>query len=336
MNQLIAIPWSSLILNTAIAMVISAGVIPILIRWAHKTKVLDVPGGRHTHAQPTPRLGGVAIYVAVMLTAMFTIGFSPQLVGLYLGTTMVFAVGLLDDIYGLSPGLKFMAQLVAAATLVFFGVTITNITNPLGGTILIPPAIDVVLTLIWTVFIVNTINFLDGIDGLAGGVSAIAAFVIAVLSLFAIVNQPATAHIAAIVLGASLGFLIYNWNPAKIFMGDSGSHTLGFMLAGLAVLSGSKLATAALVLGFPILDLVSVAIRRMREGRAPWTADRTHLHHLLLDSGFSQRIAVSLLLAISATLGLAALLSGTQAKIISFILAIVMMWWLVKLSRRTK
>lgn len=336
MNQLIPIPWQTLILNASVALAITAIAIPVLIKYAHRIKLLDTPGGRHIHVNPTPRLGGVAMYAAIILTACFTLGFTPQLVGLYLGTTIVFATGLLDDIYGLSPGLKFVAQLLAASVLVFFGVTITNVTNPFGGIILIPPVLDVLITLVWTVFIVNTINFLDGIDGLAAGVSAIGAFVIAVLSLFAIVNQPDTAHLAAIVLGASLGFLIYNWNPAKIFMGDSGSHTLGFMLAGLAVLSGSKLATAALVLGFPILDLIAVAIRRIREGRAPWSADRGHLHHLLLDSGFSQRIAVTLLLTISAAFGLAALLSGTQAKLISFVFAILLMWWLVKLSRRSK
>lgn len=333
MNQFVEIPWQSLALSAGATLVLTAIAVPLLIRLAKKAKLFDLPGGRHIHAQPTPRLGGIAIYVATLIAAIIFVGITPQLFGLYLGTTIIFAVGLADDLYGLSPGFKLLAQVLAAATLVVFGITISNLTNPFGGTLLIPPVWDTMLTLIWVVLIVNTINFLDGVDGLAAGVASVASLVIAALSLFAIVNQPETAHLASILLGASLGFLIYNWHPAKIFMGDSGSHTLGLMLAGLAVLSGSKLATAALVLGFPILDLVTVAVRRMRLGQAPWTADRSHLHHRLLDSGLSQRIAVILLLGVSAALGLVALLSGTQAKIFSFLLAILLLWFLLYLSK---
>ena len=185
------------------------------------------------------------------------------------------------------------------------------------------PGWDIVLTLIWILLVVNTINFLDGLDGLASGVSAISAAALMGLSLFTIVNQPDTAAWAAVVLGAATAFLVYNWHPAKIFMGDGGSHLLGFMIATLAIISGGKVATAALVLGLPIVDFVWSLVRRVKSGRAPWSADREHLHHLLFDLGLGQRTVVALIYLLTLGFGLAALASGTWLKLI--ILAVVVL-----------
>jgi len=328
MTEFITIPWSALVTALVIAFTISAVATPLVLKWATKLQLFDLPGGRHLHASPTPRLGGLAIYLSILVTALVLLGLTPQLFGVYLGMTIVFVLGYLDDRYSLPPILKLSGQILAASVLVLFGNTITNLTNPFGGHLLLPVGIDVLLTIFWTVLIINAINFLDGLDGLASGVSAIGATCIAALSLFAIVNQPDTAILSSVVLGAALGFLVYNWHPAKIFMGDSGSHVLGFMLASLSIISGSKLATAGLVLGLPIIDLIWSSIRRIRAGHTPWTPDQQHFHHRLLEKGRTQRMVVIVFYLVSALFGIIALASGTVVKIVSFFLVALLMWWL--------
>jgi UDP-GlcNAc:undecaprenyl-phosphate GlcNAc-1-phosphate transferase len=332
----ISIPWLTLIISAAAAFAVSLLAVPPILRWAKTANLFDAPGGRHIHSIPIPRLGGLAIFASIILVTLFALGIAPKLIGLYLGLIIIFATGWLDDIYSLPPSAKFFGQILAASMLVFFGVTISNLTNPLGGIILLAPGLDVLLTLIWVLLIVNTVNLLDGVDGLAGSISAIAALTTCALSLFAIVNQPDTAQLASIVFGASLGFLIYNWHPAKIFMGDSGSHTLGFMLAALSIISGAKLATAGLVLGIPILDVAWTFIRRVRAGQSPLAADRQHLHHRLIERGMSQSAVVATLCLASAGLGLAALLSGSKAKLIAFGVAIILMLLLVRFGSKRR
>lgn len=331
MNSLIDIPWSAIMPPLAGALLISLLGTPLLIRLAKRWKILDQPGGRHIHARPTPRLGGIILFVAITVVLLAVFGFDPRIYGLLIGLALMFVLGLLDDIYQLPAVFKLMGQLMIAGIVVMFGITIGNLTNPFGGTILLHPAMDVLLTIIWILLIVNTINWLDGLDGLASGISAIASFVLIILSLFVIVNQPETATIAAIVLGASVGFLFHNWHPAKIFMGDSGSHVLGFMLAILAIISGGKLATAALVLGLPILDLFWAVFRRIRQGKTPWSADKEHLHHRLLAIGLSQPTVVVILYLFALAFGVVALLSGTVVKIIALIAAVLVMAVIIKM-----
>jgi len=331
MNNLIDIPWSAIMPPLAGALLISLIGTPILTYFAKRWKILDWPGGRRIHISPTPRLGGIILYLAIVTVLLFVFGFDPRLYGLLIGVSLMFVLGLLDDIYQLPPMFKLLGQLLIAGVVVMFGITIGNLTNPFGGTILLHPALDVVLTIIWILLIVNTINWLDGLDGLAAGVSAIAAFVLIILSLFAMVNQPETATIAAIVLGASVGFLFHNWHPAKIFMGDSGSHVLGFMLATIAIISGGKLATAALVLGLPILDLFWAVFRRIRQGQAPWQADKEHLHHRLLEVGLNQPTVVIILYLFALVFGAVALLSGTIVKMVASVIAILVMATIVKI-----
>jgi UDP-GlcNAc:undecaprenyl-phosphate GlcNAc-1-phosphate transferase len=172
------------------------------------------------------------------------------------------------------------------------------------------------LSLLWMVGLANTINFLDGLDGLASGVSGIAAVIMFGLALGPRVDQPAVAMLAIIVAGAAFGFLPYNFFPAKIFMGDSGAYFLGLVLAMLAIYSGAKLATLALVLGVPIVDSLWVAVRRLAQKRSPFRADRQHLHHLLVDAGWSQSRAVIMMYALVTGFGLAALILDSFAKLL--------------------
>jgi UDP-GlcNAc:undecaprenyl-phosphate GlcNAc-1-phosphate transferase len=181
------------------------------------------------------------------------------------------------------------------------------------------------VSLIWMVGLANTINFLDGLDGLAAGISGIAAFIIFLLAVGPRVDQPLVALLAIILAGAAFGFLPYNFHPARIFMGDSGALFLGLALAMLAVYSGAKLATAALVLGFPIIDAMWAATRRLARGRSPFRADRMHFHHLLLDAGLSQRQAVLTLYAVAAAFGGVALMVGSFAKLVALIVLIFLM-----------
>ncbi len=288
----------------------------LVLRRARALRLFDPVGGRRVHAQPTPRIGGIALWAIILLGLLILGGLTPKVIGLSLGLTIIFGIGLLDDIVGVDPRLKFTGQVCAASCLVLFGITISSLTHPLGGSILLPPMIDILLTIGWVGLLVNAFNFIDGIDGLASSVAGVASLTMLGLSLLSMVNQPETAGLAAVVLGASLGFLVLNWHPAKLFMGDSGSHTLGFMIAAIAIISGGKLATAALVLAIPLVDLLWAVVRRLAEGRSPFAADRKHLHHRLLDSGISQPRIVLFLVGLSALLGLLAIVSNTTGKIL--------------------
>jgi len=334
MLHLIPIPWGLLLPAFGLAFVITFITTPLINRWARQRKLFDLPSLRRVHLAPTPRLGGAALFLGFIITLLVVFGFDPRIYGVALCGSLIFLLGLFDDIYDLPPIFKLTAQIAIASLAVFFGITIGNITNPFGGTILLPPLLDIPLTIAWILLLINTVNFLDGVDGLASGVTAIASFVLIILSLFAIVNQPSTAALAAILCGVALGFLYYNWYPAKIFMGDSGSHLLGFMLAALSIISGGKIATAALALGLPILDMLWSVLRRLKEGKAPWLADKLHLHHLLLSAGLSQRTVVLIFYAFTLGFGGVALLSGTWAKLLGFAIVALAMIGIIKLVLR--
>jgi UDP-GlcNAc:undecaprenyl-phosphate GlcNAc-1-phosphate transferase len=231
-------------------------------------------------------------------------------------------------------------QFLAAAVALAGGIGITEITNPFGGTIDLTSGrfpVDLMgfefhitpianlISLLWMVGLANTINFLDGLDGLASGVSGIAAVVIFLLAAGPRVDQPLVALLAIILAGAAFGFLPYNFYPARVFMGDSGAYFLGLALALLAMYSGAKLATAALVLGFPIVDALWAATRRLARRKSPFRADREHFHHLLIDAGMSQRQAVLTLYAVAIAFGTVALLVGSFAKLVALIVLTFLM-----------
>ena len=335
-----------------IAAIMTCGLTYSVKAVAERLGAFDEPGNRKIHPKAVPRLGGIAIVVAFLIT---TIGyvfaghrlefdhmkfliFDAKLVGVLFGALILLIVGIIDDVKGLRPWCKLFWHVVAGAIVVIFGLSISYIRLPAGLHIelsnwVIPFKLfgygfnfvvwADLLTVFWIVLMINTLNFLDGLDGLAGGVSVIAAISIFFLSLS--LGQPAAALLSLIFAGSVLGFLPWNFNPAKIFMGDSGSMFCGYLLAVLAVISGGKVATAFLVLGLPVLDVVWVALRRIFSGRSPFQADKFHLHHRLIDAGLTQRQAVLMLYLISAIFGGVAIFSQTAGKIQAIIWLMLVM-----------
>ncbi len=321
-----------------IAAALSFFATPLVKRLALRIGAIDQPGGRKIHLHPVAYLGGLAIFIGFILPTLAFLPISRRLVALLIGVTLLLIVGVVDDIRGLSPWVKLPWQIVAAAIVLCGGIGITAITSPLGGSIDLSygrfavewgslrfhiTPIGNLLSILWMVGLINVINFLDGLDGLACGISAIAGLIMFLLSLQ--VNQPETALLAIILTGAALGFLPFNFNPARIFLGDGGAYMLGLTLALLAIYSGGKLATAGLVLGFTIFDGVWAVVRRLYHRRSPFKADRHHFHHLLLDIGFSQRRAVLTLYGISLLFGLIAVRSDSFTKLVSFIILLFVM-----------
>ena len=323
------------LLGFGLAFAITAGVTPLVRRYALAHGIVDNPSSsRKIHRQPVAYLGGVAIFLGFVVAVLLLLPINRQLAALLAGCTVLMIVGVIDDIRGLSPWVKLVWQFVAAGVALSGGIGISTITNPFGGVIdlgwgrtsfnllglefHIMPLANA-LSLLWMVGLANTINFLDGLDGLAAGVSGIAAVVMFALAAGASVDQPAVALIAIILAGAAFGFLPHNFSPAKIFMGDSGAYFLGLTLAMLSIYSGAKLATAALVLGIPIIDTVWAATRRLAKRTSPFRADRQHFHHLLIDAGMSQRQAVLTLYAATASFGTLALVSDSVTKLFALI-----------------
>jgi len=332
------------VIGVIAAFVISALLVPYVKRAAIKVGAIDNPeeAKRKIHKKVMARGGGVAIYIAFLIVCVALLpNFPKEFIGLLVASTMVLIVGLIDDIKRLSPWIKLLVQILAAlVAAIGFGITISNITNPFGNTIVLEQVttqfnlfglnlgfnwIAVVFAVIWMVGMTNTINFLDGIDGLSGGVSAIAAGIIFLLAISDKVSQPNTALVSIILMGAALGFLVYNFYPAKIFNGDSGAYFLGMTLGILAIFSGAKLATAALVLGLPILDAVWAVLRRLVHRKSPFTADRGHLHYLFLDAGFSQRQAVFSIYLLCVIFGLVGIMGSTPQKIIGILVLVIVM-----------
>ncbi len=301
-----------------IAMVVSFAITPLVIVFAGKTGALDAPDARKVHQKPIPRIGGIGIYVAFMAgtLAMLDFGaFEPDvqrgIIGLLVSSSLIVLLGIVDDYKSLPAKVKLLGQIVAASVLVAFGVQIDFIADPFGDYFYLE-YFAIPATIFWIVGLTNTVNLIDGLDGLAAGVATIASITIL---LVAIQNDFVLVTIlTAALAGAAIGFLRYNFNPAKIFMGDTGSMFLGFMLAGISVIGAVKsAATIALIvpilaLGVPIMDTSFAIIRRYRGGVPIFKPDKGHLHHRLLDMGFNQRQAVLLMYIISALLGFSAVL----------------------------
>jgi UDP-GlcNAc:undecaprenyl-phosphate GlcNAc-1-phosphate transferase len=276
--------------------------------------VVDDPGGRRVHMRPIPRLGGLAIFLGILVPSLAFLNLSGAMRGILLGAAVACVVGTVDDFRGLSPLPKLVGQIAAAAIPTAFGVWIDHFTFPILGIVDLPGWLGVPLTVVWIVAVMNMVNFLDGMDGLAAGVCAIAGLTFAVLALSLGRVEPAV--LSAVVAGACVGFLRHNFFPARIFMGDSGALTLGFVLATVSVQGLFKTASTVvlflplLVLAVPILDSSFVVARRLRHGENPFAPDQAHLHFRFLRRGFSQRRAALTMWAWTATLGAAAL--GTR------------------------
>lgn len=285
---------------------------PLAKKTAYVVGAVDIPKDkRKIHKKPMPRLGGLAIYVGVIVSLLFYVQLDRGLIGIILGSSVIVAAGILDDIFELKAVYKLAAQFVAVAVFIAFGNTIDWMSNPFGEMFRLG-ILGIPLTILWVVGITNAVNLIDGLDGLAAGVAAISSLTLFVVS---ILNQRYEAAVITIAIaGACLGFLPFNFNPAKIFMGDTGSMFLGFMLSAISVYSTIKSATALavavpiLAIGLPIFDTFFAIIRRLINRKPIMKPDKGHIHHKLLDKGLTQRQAVLVMYCISILFGFAAVL----------------------------
>ncbi|HLF68623.1 MAG TPA: MraY family glycosyltransferase [Gaiellaceae bacterium] len=256
---------------------------------------VDRPDSRRLNRRPIPRLGGLAIFLGIIVPSLAFLDLSGETRGVLLGAAVATVVGAVDDFRGLSPPTKLAGQVCAAAIPVAFGVWIDHFTFPFIGVVDVPAWLGVPVSIFWIVAVMNMVNFLDGLDGLAAGVCAIAGTTFAILALSLGKADPAI--LSAIVAGSCLGFLRHNFFPARIFMGDSGALCLGFILASVSIQGLLKTASTVvlllplLVLAVPILDTSFVVAKRLKHGQPIYGADRSHLHHRFLNIGFSQRRA---------------------------------------------
>jgi UDP-GlcNAc:undecaprenyl-phosphate GlcNAc-1-phosphate transferase len=298
----------------ALALLFTVLLVPVVRRNAIKAGYYDAPGERKIHTQPIPRLGGIAIWLGFML-ALGVISLiyqspvlSSALPGVLTGGAMIFFLGLLDDLFTLSPYLKLAVQCVAALTAFALGVQISNLDLP-GAQLLVLNALSLPVTVVWLVGLMNAMNFIDGIDGLAAGVTTLSALTLTVVAMFT--HQPSSALLAAVLAGASLGFLVYNFHPARIFMGDSGALFCGFVLACIAVTGVLKTKVVVMllpmfVLSVPILDITYSVFRRLLRGQNPFLPDADHIHHQFLKAGLGQIKTVTYLYSLCVVGGLVA------------------------------
>jgi UDP-GlcNAc:undecaprenyl-phosphate GlcNAc-1-phosphate transferase len=300
------------------AFALSFLITPLSIWLGRRWNLVDRPGGRRQHQGEVSRLGGVALFAGfvgagLLVFTLSVAGIWPSmgqedaklLTGVLLGSVLIFAFGLIDDRYHLPPWPQFVAQFVVALVAIAFDIIIERVTLPIFGLTIFPGWITYPLTVFWVMGMINTVNWLDGLDGLAAGVTAIASLLFAIHAYS--LGQTTVALFPLALAAACLGFLPFNFHPARIFMGG-GSMLLGYGLASLSILAPAKVATALLVLGVPILDVAWLIIRRWRERGNPTRAGRDHLHFRLLDLGLSQRQIVLLYYSFCSAFGLLALL----------------------------
>ncbi len=303
------------ILGAFISYLLGVFIVPFVIDFSQKEGLVDLPNERKIHKSPISRLGGIAIWSSTMLTFLFLVilsyyPYGSLLSGILLGGSLMFLLGLVDDVYNLDAKFKLIIQLSIATIVYLLGVKIDTIFNPFGG------AIDLgmfsyPITILWIVGISNAVNFIDGVDGLAGSVITVNSITLALIAVSTTPAQPITALIGFILAGSMLAFLTFNFNPAKIFMGDSGALFSGFLLATLSIAGVMKGATLAILLPFlvlavPIMDITYSSLRRICKGKSPFVADAEHIHHKLLKAGFSQKKTVAILTSVAIAGGAAA------------------------------
>jgi len=313
------------ILAGIVALIVSIVTTPAIIRFAKKRGVMDVPKEHKKHDRPVPTLGGTALFTGFMASIFVCFPFLPEelrpeeiyaVMGITIGAGLIFIVGLFDDLFGLRPGRKFLFQVLIAAGGILFGVKIGFLTGLWTEYIYLNGPITVILTIFWITALMNAVNLIDGLDGLASGITAIAA--IAFLILAIIQNQVAAALMSAAVLGVTLGFIPFNFYPAKIFLGDAGSLLLGYLLATISILGPFKTTTALtvvlplLILGLPLFDTSWAILRRTVSGRKLYEADTDHVHHKLARRGLGHRGTVLVLYGVAAVLALIAVIVGSR------------------------
>jgi len=323
---------------------------PFLIKIANKYGAMDIPDPRKMHSKPIPRIGGVAVFAALSLVFLRNMVFSRELSGIMLGGSVVFVLGLIEDFRGLSSVTRLFWQVAAALIVVSSGVIFDFPMRWPGGVF-----ISIALSVIWIVGIINAFNFLDGIDGLAVGLGAASSVVMLVVGLWT--GQRDLVFLAAALCGACIGFMLYNWHPALMFLGDSGSTLIGFMLGACSLWQGwatnkplVSFGAPLILLGIPIFDIVYITVSRINRGvvrsMRQWLdyVDKDHFHHRLLNLGFSVEQAVAFLVLLNICLGInvlvlvrtlsdiTAVLLVLQSGLLFFIVALVMKKGVQKVS----
>ncbi|HEU5287839.1 MAG TPA: MraY family glycosyltransferase [Candidatus Limnocylindria bacterium] len=326
--------------SAVLAFGLAAAITPLVARLAERLGMLDVPGGRRLHPRPIARPGGLAIAIAFGLTILafwlvdryagrpFLIPEevrSPRFTLTALAAILGMTVGFVDDLFELRARWQFLGQIIVAAIIIAAGIRIEFIDDPFGGGLIqLGMPIAVAFTFFWIVGMNNALNFIDGLDGLAAGVSAIAAATLGAIALLPQVSEPFVAWMAFSLAGAAIGFLLFNFHPARIFLGSTGVVFVGTMLAVLSIFGTAKVAAALLVLGVPIIDTFYVLLRRTLQGRPPFAPDRGHFHHRLLDVGLSHSQAVLLIYALTLGFGTLAFLTSGRTQVLTFVGAVLL------------
>lgn len=332
-------PIVAYVIAFAIGLVITFATTPLVSKLAVKIGAIDKPDARKVHHGAIPRLGGLAIFAGYIISLIYCFPASQmhELLGLVLGTCILVAVGIWDDVKQIEPKTKLMGQIIAAAVLCAYGIRVDFLSLPGGGTLFLHYW-SVPLTIFWIVGFTNIVNLIDGLDGLAAGISGIACLVVSVVLIS---MGQYTCGVAALGLaGAICGFLPYNFNPAKIFMGDTGSMLLGYTVAAISVMGVVKtaavaaLAVPAIVLGLPILDTLFAIVRRKISGRPIFKPDKGHVHHRLLAQGLSQKQAVLMMYAVTAFLGGVAVVVAEVNAWVGAVLVLVLFLASIVVARR--
>ena len=339
--QLLPNPGSfvpALVVAFVVAAAISLTLTPFVRGLVGSRGIVDTPNPRRVNTSPIPRGGGLAVAAAFIVVAIAALAFAdrlgpafapvpftlPQLIALLGGGAAAAIIGAVDDALDLRARWQLAGQVALALAAVGLGIGVASIANPVGpGPIELEGVFAVGFTVLWIVGMINSINFIDGLDGLSTGIALVAAIILGLLSVTTAIGQPVVALLCFALAGALLGFLRWNAHPASVFTGTSGVMFVGYTLAVLAILGAAKVVVALLVLGVPIIDTFWVIVRRLAAGRSPFTPDRGHLHHRLLDLGLSHSQTVALIVAICAGLGVVALVATTAAQVYTFLAVLV-------------
>lgn len=310
-----------------IALIVTYICTPLVRTLAVKIGAIDAPDARKVHQVSIPRLGGLAIYIGYMVSLLYSVKDISSVKGLLIGSVILVAVGIWDDVKQIGPKTKLLGQIVAALMLPIFDNAIHFIS--IGDHMLYLEYLSIPLTVFWIVGFTNIVNLIDGLDGLAAGISLIACIAICIVTLQ--MGQVDLACITLALAGAACGFLRYNFNPAKIFMGDTGSMLLGYTMAAISVMGSVKTAATVglvvpvIVLGLPILDTLFAIVRRRINGRPVFQPDKGHLHHRLLAMGLTQKQAVLLMYAVTAVLGCVSIVAAKANFTIGLLLVVLIL-----------
>ena len=341
------IPVMAILLAFGLALLFT----PLVRKWAFKWGALDCPNQRKVHNRIMPRMGGLAVYISFVTAVVLTQEISMQIAGLLVGGSLVVLLGIIDDIKGVTPRMKLAGQIIAACAVIPFGLEVEFLTNPFSDGAIALGLLSIPVTVLWIVSVTNAVNLIDGLDGLAGGTSCIAALTLAAVVWIELTMRGGTggqwdAIVLALILAAAvLGFLRYNFYPARIFLGDSGSMYLGFSVATLAVMGLAKGATfisviiPIVILGIPLLDTICAIVRRFCGHRPIFQADKGHLHHRLMQMGLSHPQTVLCLYGVNIILGISAiamtLVTPKQATVLLVVLSTVIIMAVNKIGVST-